>query len=103
MELRGKQKRYLRAQANNLRPLFSVGKNGLTQSWIDQLAGGLEKRELIKINLLQNADATTAEAKSYIEENSNIQVVQVIGRVLVLYLPAKEEEYQKLSSVVEHI
>lgn len=103
MGLRGKQKRYLRAQANNLRPLFSVGKNGLTQNWIDQLAGGLEKRELIKINLLQNADASTEETKQFIETNSNIQVVQVIGRVLVLYLPAKDEEYQKISPIVENM
>ncbi|MCT3441083.1 YhbY family RNA-binding protein, partial [Limosilactobacillus fermentum] len=39
MNLRGKQKRFLRAQANHLQPLFAVGKNGLTPAWVDQLTG----------------------------------------------------------------
>ena len=34
---------------------------------------------------------------AFIEENSEIAVVQVIGKVLVLYLPATEEKYQKYS------
>ena len=47
MNLRGKQKRFLRAQANHLQPLFAVGKNGLTPAWVDQLTGALDKRELM--------------------------------------------------------
>ena len=54
MHLRGKQKRFLRAQANHLQPLFSVGKNGLTPAWLAQLSGALDKRELIKVSILQN-------------------------------------------------
>ncbi|KRO04382.1 RNA-binding protein [Levilactobacillus paucivorans] len=99
--LRGKQKRYLRAHAHNMRPLFSVGKNGLTEAWLDQLTGALENRELIKINLQQSADVTVDETKAFIEDNTNIQVVQTIGRVLVLYRPATDEENQRISSIVE--
>ncbi len=51
MNLRGKQKRFLRAQANHLQPLFAVGKNGLTPAWVDQLTGALDKRELMKVNI----------------------------------------------------
>ncbi|QMU07822.1 ribosome assembly RNA-binding protein YhbY [Levilactobacillus suantsaii] len=101
--LRGKQKRYLRAQAHSLRPIFSVGKNGLTQVWLDQLTGALEKRELIKINLQQSAEATVAETKTFIETNTDIQVVQTIGRVLVLYRPATAAENQRFSPVVEEM
>lgn len=103
MQLRGKQKRFLRAQANHLQPLFAVGKNGLTENWLAQLDGALAKRELIKVNLLQNADETTAEVKEYIEANSDIQVVQVIGRVLVLFKPADKPEFQDLSLRVAKI
>lgn len=99
--LRGKQKRYLRAQAHSLRPIFSVGKNGLTQTWLDQLTGALEKRELIKINLQQSADVTVAQTKTYIEDQTDIQVVQTIGRVLVLYRPATDVDHQHVSTVVE--
>lgn len=44
MKLRGKQKRFLRAQANHLQPIFAVGKEGLTQNWVDQLDGALDRR-----------------------------------------------------------
>lgn len=97
MQLRGKQKRFLRAQANHLQPLFAVGKNGLTPAWVAQLAGALEHRELIKVNLLQNTSVDVTEVKDYIEAHSEIQVVQTIGRVLVLFKPASKPQFQDLS------
>lgn len=66
MQLRGKQKRFLRATAHDLRPMFSVGKNGLTETWLDQLSGALDKRELIKVSILQNSDATVEDRKSVV-------------------------------------
>lgn len=97
MQLRGKQKRFLRAHANQLQPIFAVGKNGLSPVWLGQLEGALDRRELIKINILQNADVSTAEVKQYIEDNSDIQVVQTIGRVLVLFKPSKKTELRDIS------
>ena len=44
ISLRGKQKRYLRASAHDMRPLFSIGKQGLTQNWLDQLEDAINKR-----------------------------------------------------------
>ncbi|WP_125583602.1 YhbY family RNA-binding protein [Levilactobacillus cerevisiae] len=99
--LRGKQKRYLRAHAHAMHPLFSVGKNGLTQAWLEQLTGALENRELIKINLQQSAEVSVDETKAFIEDNTDIQVVQTIGRVLVLYRIATNAENQKISPIVE--
>ncbi len=103
MNLRGKQKRFLRAQANHLQPLFAVGKNGMTPAWVGQLTGALDKRELIKVNILQNSDATADEVRDYIEENSDIQVVQTIGRVLVLFKVAQDPRFQDLSAQVAKI
>ncbi|MFC6180873.1 ribosome assembly RNA-binding protein YhbY [Lactiplantibacillus daowaiensis] len=101
--LRGKQKRYLRSQAHHLRPVFAVGKNGLSEEWLGQLVSALDKRELIKVNILQNADVTTDEVKAAIEANTPITIVQTIGRVLVLYMPASHAEDQKLSLAVDKI
>ena len=103
MNLRGKQKRFLRAQANHLQPLFAVGKNGLTQAWLTQLDGALDKRELIKVSILQNADETTGDVKEFIEQNSDIQVVQEIGRVLVLFKVSSNPKLRELSQRVERI
>ncbi|MCI1974834.1 MAG: ribosome assembly RNA-binding protein YhbY [Limosilactobacillus sp.] len=103
MELRGKQKRFLRAQANHLQPIFAVGKEGLTQNWVDQLDGALDRRELIKVNILQNADVTTNEVQHFIESRTEIQVVQTIGRVLVLFKVSKNKDARELSSKVKKI
>ena len=51
----------------------------------------------MKVQVLQNATITAKEAAAFIEENSDMTVVQVIGKVIVLYLPATEEKYQKYS------
>lgn len=103
MQLRGKQKRFLRAQANHLQPIFAVGKEGLTDQWLAQLDGALDRRELIKVNILQNADVTTAELKAFIEQNTDIQVVQSIGRVLVLFKVSANKNLRDLSDRVARI
>lgn len=103
MELRGKQKRFLRAQANHLQPIFAVGKEGLTQNWLDQLDGALDRRELIKVNILQNSDVTTKEVQHFIENQTTIQVVQIIGRVLVLFKVSDNKDARELSSRVKKI
>lgn len=101
--LRGKQKRYLRAQAHTLNPIFSVGKNGLSKVWLDQLTDAIEKRELFKISLQQNADVEVAEVKAYIENNSEITVVQTIGRVLVVYKRSDSPDNRNFSLSVDEI
>ncbi|KLD57978.1 RNA-binding protein, partial [Lactiplantibacillus plantarum] len=64
-----------------MRPLFAVGKNGLTDEWLTQLTGALDKRVIIKANLIQNDDVTTADVNAAIEQKTAITVVQTIGRV----------------------
>lgn len=103
MELRGKQKRFLRAQANHLQPIFAVGKEGLTQNWVDQLDGALDHRELIKVNILQNSDVTPKDVQHFIESQTKIQVVQIIGRVLVLFKVSANKDARELSSRVKKI
>lgn len=95
--LKGKQKRFLRAQAHDMSPVFQIGKNEITPEIVGEYEVALSKRELMKVQVLQNASITAKEAAEFIEEHSDITVVQVIGKVLVLYLPAAEEKYQKYS------
>ncbi|WP_314059290.1 ribosome assembly RNA-binding protein YhbY [uncultured Vagococcus sp.] len=97
MELRGKQKRFLRSQAHHLSPLFQIGKGGLNEAMITQIEEALEKRELIKINLLQNTDEVATDVAAVLEKEIKCDVVQIIGRVLVLFKPSSKEANQKLS------
>lgn len=103
MSLRGKQKRFLRAQAHHLQPIFQVGKGGVSNPMITQIREALEKRELIKISLLQNTDEIADDVAGSLAEMINCEVVQVIGRVIVLYKPSSKEKYQKISKEVKAI
>ncbi|AFS00366.1 ribosome assembly RNA-binding protein YhbY [Lentilactobacillus buchneri] len=100
MKLTGKQKRFLRANANRMRPIFEVGKNGLSPVWLEEIQKALDTRELIKINVLQNSAATVDDIKDYIETKSDVTVVQTIGKTLVLFKPSKDPNKQKLSNEV---
>lgn len=97
-KLTGKQKRFLRAEAHDMSPVFQIGKYNLTVDILREYEDALSTRELMKVQVLQNASITAKEAAAFIEEHSDITVVQVIGHVLVLYLPAEEEKYQKYST-----
>lgn len=103
MSLRGKQKRFLRSKAHHLQPIFQIGKGGVNSAMIVQIEEALEKRELIKVSLLQNTDEVAEEAAQVLEKEIDCEIVQIIGRVIVLYKPSTKEKYQKLSNEVKAI
>lgn len=88
--LTGKQKRFLRKEAHHLKPVFQIGKQGVHDTFIDEIADVLEARELIKISVLQNAIEDPKEAGHQIADKINADVVQVIGSVITLYKPSLE-------------
>lgn len=85
MMLTGKQKRFLRAKAHHLQPIFQVGKGGVNENMIKQIIDALEARELIKVSVLQNCEEDITEVAASIEEGTRAHVVQIIGHTLVLY------------------
>lgn len=101
MELRGKQKRFLRSQAHHLTPIVQIGKSGLSENLLDQVDDNLERRELIKVTLLQNTDENAEEVAAILEETLHCAVVQIIGRVLVVYRPSSKAKFQKISLQVK--
>ena len=103
MTLRGKQKRFLRSQAHHLQPIFQIGKGGINSAMMVQIEEALDKPELIKVTLLQNTDEIPEEVAGILEETVRCQVVQIIGRVLVLYKPSSKEKYQRISKEVNAI
>ncbi len=93
MMLSGKQKRFLRAKAHHLKPIFQVGKSGVTNNMIEQLKDVLEKRELIKINILQNCLEDKEVIAEQIAAGADAEIVQIIGNNIILY---KESEENKM-------
>lgn len=90
--LTGKQKRYLRAKAHHLTPIFQVGKSGVNENMIIQINDALEARELLKVSVLQNCEEDTTTVAESIAEGTGADVVQTIGKTIVLYKESKENK-----------
>ncbi|GGH98046.1 MULTISPECIES: ribosome assembly RNA-binding protein YhbY [Mammaliicoccus] len=90
--LTGKQKRYLRKEAHHLDPIFQIGKGGLNENMIEQVKEALEKRELIKVHILQNNMDDRKEVAASISEQTDSELAQLIGSIIVLYKESKENK-----------
>lgn len=85
-----KQRAYLKGLAMNIDPIFQIGKGSLTPENTRAIAEALEVRELIKIHVLQNCMDDPKEIANIVAERTHSQVVQVIGKKIVLYKEGKD-------------
>ena len=97
--LKGKQKRQLRALAHHLSPIFQVGKPGVNSDMIQGIRDALEKRELLKVSILQNCEEDKDEVAQILSERTSSELVQVIGHTIVLYKQSSKEKYRKIELV----
>lgn len=91
-----KQRSYLKGLAMTMNPSFQIGKSGLTTEIIDAYKEALEKHELLKINVLKNCEDDINGLAIAISENTNAEVVQIIGRKIVIYKQAYDPENRKI-------
>ncbi|OUP17789.1 RNA-binding protein [Lachnoclostridium sp. An196] len=87
-----KQRAYLKGLAMTMDPIFQIGKNSLTPEFTKAVQEALEARELIKISVLQNCLDDPKELAGMIAERTRAQVVQVIGKKIVLYKEGKDDK-----------
>lgn len=87
-----KQRAYLKSLAMTMDPIFQIGKSSMTPGLTQAIAEALESRELIKISVLQNCADDPRELAELVAERTRSQVVQVIGKKIVLYKEGKEEK-----------
>ncbi len=83
--LTGKQKRFLRAESHHEKPIIQVGKSGVTDNMLLQIEDALEKRELIKVKILQNSLEDKHEVAKTIADQTEAHIVQIIGNNIVFY------------------
>lgn len=89
--LDSKQRAELRSRAHKLKPAQHVGKDGVTEAVLSSIDEALNTRDLLKIRVLDNAPGSPREmAEEIAAARDNVQVVQVVGRVAVLYRPLEE-------------
>ena len=93
--LTSKQRAKLKSLAANLQPIGQVGKEGIGENMLKSFSDCLDKRELIKINILENADGEPQEIGRELAARLAAECVIVIGRKAVLYRksPRKDVEH----------
>lgn len=90
-----KQRAYLKSLAMTMDPIFQIGKNSMTPELTKAVAEALQARELIKISVLKNCADDPRELADMMAERTKSQVVQVIGKKIVLYKEGKEKKKNK--------
>lgn len=85
-----KQRAYLKSLASGLDPIFQVGKSSLTPQVTEAIGEAFNTRELIKVAVLKNCLDDPRENAEMVAERTHSQVVQVIGKKIVLYKPDKD-------------
>ena len=87
-----KQRAYLKSLSMTMDPMFQVGKSSMTPGLTEAISEALEARELIKISVLKNCADDPRELAEIIAERTRSQVVQVIGKKIVLYREGKDDK-----------
>ena len=87
-----KQRAYLKSLAMTMEPIFQIGKSSMTPGLTQAISEALGARELIKISVLKNCADDPRELAEIISERTRSQIVQIIGKKIILYKEGKDEK-----------
>ncbi|MCI9627431.1 MAG: ribosome assembly RNA-binding protein YhbY [Clostridia bacterium] len=91
-----KQRAYLKGLASKIQPIFQIGKGGINDNLVQQLDDALEKRELIKVTVLENSMLDPRETCETCARRTDAQPVIAIGSKFVLYRESKKKKVIEL-------
>ena len=75
-----------------MEPIIQIGKSSLTPELTKAVEEALAARELIKISVLKNCADDPRELAEIISERTRSEIVQVIGKKIVLYREGKDDK-----------
>ncbi len=94
-ELTGKQKRYLRGLAHDLKPTVHIGKHGLTEALFENAEEALEHHELIKVKFI-DFKGEKLELAAQIEDRLDCENVGKIGHHVLFFRQARLPERRQI-------
>ena len=89
--LTGKQKKYLRGLGHHLNPVVIVGQRGITPALRGKFDEELYNHELIKIKVATDSLDGVKEIANDLANAAKGEVLQVIGRIALVYRRRNEE------------
>jgi RNA-binding protein len=94
--LTSKQRSNLRGLASKEEILMQVGKNGINENLIKSLSDALEKRELIKLRVLETSEDSPKEVGMDLASALNAEFVATTGKTIVLYRKSSRENIKHI-------
>ena len=91
-----RERSFLKSRANTIKPLVSVGKDGLSENIINEINISLYHNELIKVSVLKNNNIEPKEMANEIAEKTGSEVVQVLGSKITLYKFSEKENIKHI-------
>jgi RNA-binding protein len=98
--LSARARAHLKSLAHGLAPLVQVGADGITPAVGRAVSIALEDHELIKIRLGQAYEGEREAAGQELVELTASQLVQVIGRIVVLYKRRSKDDPKRPRIVI---
>ena len=92
IQLTPKERQALKALAHGLKPVVLLGSAGLSPAVVKEIDRALVAHELIKVKVPVDDRAAREEIFASVAESLSAARVQAIGKLLVLFRPAPEEE-----------
>jgi RNA-binding protein len=90
MKLTERQKKFLRREAHNLKPVINTGDKGITDGLIKELEGALDHHELIKVKVRVGDRDARDEMIEALVDKSDAVLISRIGNIAALYRPKKK-------------
>ncbi len=94
-DLKGSARTYLRGLAHHLKPVVQLGKQGLTDSFIESVNEALDSHELIKLKFNSFKEERKTLAKE-IEARTRSEMVGLIGHVAIYYREQHDKDKRKI-------
>lgn len=85
MDLTERQKKFLRREAHNMKPVVTVGDKGLTDALTKELGGALEHHELLKIKVRVGDRAARDELIHELCSACSATLISRVGNIATLY------------------
>jgi len=90
--LSGKEKRSMRAQANQIKASVTIGREGMSNNVEHFIDEAFNNKNLVKVKVLDTCNDDRRQIAEQLNKLKNTEVVQLLGRTILLYRPEKENE-----------
>ncbi len=94
--LNSKQRANLRSLASNIQATTIMGKEGISDMVLAQIDRELEAREIVKVSVLETADATAKDYLHEVAKTLRAEEVCSIGKKFVVYRRSKKQGFKHI-------